>query len=169
MTQVILNSLVIIIAILSVFRITILIKRILKLNAIFNHAIVLIPLYHKKTWLFVLNFILLTFSAGVLLLAFITELYIIGSAIFIVLMSLIALVVTMITGKFAVLDSGIIVPYRFINFMHLYEYKIEDNKIFFCKDSKGYDTITAITPNLTFSKDNLAKLEYLLNKHINRP
>jgi len=168
MTQAILNSLAVTIAALTILWVVILIRRMLKLNVIFNHAIVLIPLYHKKTWLIILNTLLLLFAFAAVILGFLTRHYTIFTSLLTVILSLIALVTTMLAGKFAVLDSGIIVPFRFIDFMHLYEFKIEGNKIFFCRDNKGYDTISSITPNLTFSIENLSKLEYLLNKHINK-
>lgn len=168
MTQYFINIISIIIAGLTVIWTITLVKRVINLNVIFNHAIVLIPLYHKKTWLFIINIMFLCFLVGAVILGLVTRYYTFYGSVIVVLICLITLISSMIAAKFAVLDSGIIVPFRFIHFMHLYEYSIEDNKVFFCKDEKGYDTINSISPKLFFSLENLNKLEYLLKKHVNK-
>lgn len=143
------------------------IKRMIKLNSLFNNGMVLIPLYLKKTGFIALNTILLFFTAASIVTAIASDRYILFGCAALICLCLIALVSIILASRFAVLDCGIIVPFRFIDYMHLYDYRIEDNTIFFFRDEKGFDALSAVTPKLRFPEEHLPKLEYLLKKHIN--
>ncbi len=166
MKEQIIDIIAIMIAGLTVFWTGSHIKKLIKLNALFNNGMVLIPLYLKKTWYLVLNTFLLFLLVGSILVAIALGQYILFGCIALVCLCLIALVSTRLATRFAVLDCGIIAPFRFIDYMHLYEYKIEDNTVFFCRDEKGFDSISAVTPKLRFAPEHLPKLEYILKKHI---
>lgn len=165
MKEQIIDVIAILLAGLTVFWTGSHIKKLIKLNALFNNGMVLIPLYLKKTWFLILNTIFLTLTGFAVLAAIITGHYILFGCIVLMLLCLIALISAMIASRFAVLDCGIIVPFRFIDYMHLFEYQIEDNTVFFCRDEKGFDSLSSVTPRLRFSPEHLAKLEYLLKKH----
>ena len=62
-----------------------------------------------------------------------------------------ALTIKMMTCRFAVLDCGIVTPFRYINWLHLYEYSIRMAK-FFLEHEDGYDTIRAHFPRLSSTK-----------------
>ncbi|MDI9486405.1 MAG: hypothetical protein QM214_00605 [Bacillota bacterium] len=136
-----------------------------RLKQKYNNAIILIPLYYNRVWhvLLLVTYVLLIVVA--LILMFMTRLYIIFCSITFILIMFSALLIKMMTCRFAVLDGGIVTPFRYINWLHLYEYKIEGNRVFFYKDENGYDTIRAISPRLSFDEANISKLEFLLNRH----
>ena len=107
----------------------------------YKAAIILIPLYYTKVW----HIMLLVIYVSLIVVAFIfmltTRLYVIFSSIIVILIMFSALTIKMMTCRFAVLDCGIVTPFRYINWLHLYEYSIKDGKVFFYKDEDGYDTI----------------------------
>jgi len=168
MEEQIIDVIAIVVAGLTVFWTGSHIKKLIKLNALFNNGMVLIPLYLKKTWYLVLNTFLLFLFGGAVLVAIASGQHILYGCIALTCLCLIALVSTMLASRFAVLDCGIIVPFRFIDYMHLYEYKIEDNTVFFCRDEKGFDSLAAVSPKLRFSPEHLSKLEYILKKHTSK-
>ena len=109
----------------------------------YKAAIILIPLYYTKVW----HIMLLVIYVSLIVVAFIfmltTRLYVIFSSIIVILIMFSALTIKMMTCRFAVLDCGIVTPFRYINWLHLYEYSIKLN--LFSKDEDGYDTIRAIS------------------------
>lgn len=131
----------------------------------YKAAIILIPLYYTKAWhiLLVSAYLILVITAVVLMIT--THMYIIFASIIIILAMFTSLTIKMMTCRFAVLDCGIVTPFRYINWLHLYEYRIEHGRVFFYIDEDGYDTIRAISPRLSFDEANTAKLEFLLNRH----
>lgn len=168
MEQQIYDSIAVVLAAMSVFWVGSHIKRMIRLNSLFNNGMVLIPLYLKKTWYLIINTILLCLTGFAIIAALATRHYIMYGCAALICLCLVALLSVVIASRFAVLDCGIIVPFRFIDYLHLYEYKIEDNTIFFFKDEKGFDSLSAVTPKLRFSEEHLPKLEYLLKKHSNK-
>lgn len=152
-------------AVASIIFCSIAMYKIRQLKLKYKAAIILIPLYHRKIWyIFSLVLLAILLFLSILFIA-ITKMYVIFCSIIISISMIIALLIRMMTCRFAVLDCGIVSPFRYIDWLHLYEYKIENNKVFFYKDEEGYDTINAISPKLSFDKANLNKLEFLLNKH----
>lgn len=165
-TQWILNVVFIAIAALSVVLCSFAMKRVRTLKLRYKAAIILIPLHYNKLWemvavvgLFALAFL------SVLGMIFVEQ-YIIFVSIAVSTIMPAALMIKMMSARFGVLDCGIIVPFRFIDWLHLYDYRIiKGNKVFFFRDSEGYDTIRAISPKLSFDESNLGKLQFLLNKN----
>ena len=131
----------------------------------YKAAIILIPLYYTKVWHIMLFVIYVSLIVVAFIFMLTTRLYVIFSSIIVILIMFSALTIKMMTCRFAVLDCGIVTPFRYINWLHLYEYSIKDGKVFFYKDEDGYDTIRAISPRLSFDEANTAKLEFLLNRH----
>lgn len=140
-------------------------RKIKQLKLKYKTAIILIPLYYTKVWHIMLLGIYLTLIIVSLILMFATAQYIVFCSIITILIMFSAVAIKMLTCRFAVLDCGIVTPFRFINWLHLYEYKIKKGKVFFYKDADGYDTIRAISPRLSFDEANSEKLEFLLNSH----
>ena len=166
MKEIIINGLFILLAVISVAMSARAIIRLINLNKRFNTAIVLIPLYKKSKWPIAgVVFMVICVLIDIIVMLVLKQ-YIPCIAVAIALLSLIALFVTMITTKCAVLDSGIAVPYRFIEWTTFYDYSIIDgNTIFFCGDEQGFDTISSATHKLRFDEANLDKLTFILNKH----
>ena len=145
--------------------------KLVRLNGRFKNAIVLIPLYKKYKWQWVMPFLM-----GGCLIADIVYLslsdsaadYMVGAALMVIIVMLSVIMAMMMLTKCAVLDAGIVVPYRFIEWTELYDYKIEDSTIFFMGDANGFDTLGAATTKLTFDVANAEKLQFILEKHKNR-
>ncbi|MFW5780750.1 MAG: hypothetical protein ACOCWI_04805 [Bacillota bacterium] len=139
--------------------------KIRRLKQKYRSAIILIPLYYNRIWHILLLVVYVFLIAVAFILMFMTQLYIIFCSIIFILIMFSALLIKMMTCRFAVLDCGIVTPFRYINWLHLYDYKIENDKIFFYKDENGYDTIRAISPRLSFDEANTNKLKFLLKRH----
>ena len=165
MIDVIIMALSIAIAIITVVWSTLIILKIVKLKKHFNKAIVIVPLYKRSKWTH--------FSVCLLGVCLITDIvfmavlkaYLVCSCILVILVSLIVLLVFMMTLKCAILDSGIIIPYKFIHWSTFYDYGIENDTIFICGDKKGFDTFTAASTRLTFDEINKEKIVQMLEQY----
>lgn len=140
-------------------------QKLTKLKKHYRTALILIPLYYNKTWEYIAVAGLTVMGVICVVAMIITTQYIIFSSVLVFIIMVIILMVKMLTCRFAVLDSGIVTPFRYIDWLHLYDYKIEDGKVFFFRDEDGYDTIRAISPRLSFDSANKEKLEFLLSKN----
>ncbi len=165
MEDLIIDVIFIISALIAVALSLLAMRKINQLKFKYKTAIVLIPLYYTKVWHIMLLGIYLALIVISFALMITTTKYIVFVSIMVILIMFSAVAVKMLTCRFAVLDCGIVTPFRFINWLHLYEYKIKNNKVFFYKDADGYDTIRAISPRLSFDEANKEKLEFLLNSH----
>lgn len=150
------------IAIVSLIWSIVAIKKLLDLKKSFNKDIVLVPLFKRSKWTY--------FSIGLLACAFIADLvltivleeYLIGGCVLVIIASLFALLLVINSLKFAVLETGILMPYKYVTWQQFYDYKVEGNTIFFCGDKKGFDTMFAATTRLTFDVKLKEKLVALL-------
>lgn len=139
--------------------------KIFKLRARFNAAIVLIPLYKRSEWLIaaiVLVSIAMLFD--IVFMVFYSY-YLFAASLMFICVNILILLITMVKTKCAVLDSGIVVPFRFIDWTHFYDYSVEDNTVFFCGEENGADTLNGATGKLRFDPANAEKLNYILSKH----
>lgn len=140
-------------------------QKVRKLKSNYKAAIILIPLTYNKIWEVVAVLLFAVLALASIVGMILTKEYIIFAAVLVVIISLCWLMIKMMTCRFAVLDSGIVTPFRYIDWLHLYDYRIEGNKVFFFRDAEGYDTIRAISPRLSFDEANRGKLEFLLTKN----
>lgn len=165
MSEFIINLLFILVAIASIVFCSRAMYKVRQLKLKYRAAIILIPLYYSKGWhiLMLSLYIILIITAIALMIT--TKLYVIFASLIVILVMFSILVIKMLTCRFAVLDSGIVTPFRYINWLHLYEFEIEKGKVFFYRDEDGYDTTRAISPKLSFDEANTGKLEFLLNRH----
>lgn len=165
MSELIIDLLFILVALASIVFCSRAMYKVRQLKQKYRAAIVLIPLYYTKAWHITMVVVYVAFIVTAIVLMFTTKLYVIFSSIIVILIMFTILVIKMLTCRFAVLDCGIVTPFRYINWLHLYEFKIEDGKVFFYKDEDGYDTTRAISPKLCFDEANTSKLEFLLDRH----
>lgn len=165
MSEIIIESLTILTALAAIVLCSLAMYKVRQLKLKYKAAIILIPLYYTKVWHIILLAVFVILIVVSIILMITTTLYIIFCSIIVILAMFSALIVKMMTCRFAVLDCGIVTPFRYINWLHLYEYKIDKGKIFFYKDEDGYDTIRAISPWLSFDEANTEKLKFLLNRH----
>lgn len=146
-------------------------RKLARLNARFKNAIVLIPLYKRYKWQFVMPALMLAVLIGDIVymaLAKAPSDYMVGAGLIVIVVMLSAVMAMMMLTKCAVLDSGIVVPYRFIEWTEPYDYKIEGTSIIFMGDAEGFDTLGAATTRLSFDDANSDKLKFILERHRNR-
>lgn len=140
-------------------------RKLIKLQSKFKQSIVLVPLYRRKFSL-IFGFVMLLCCDVFCAYYFIQENYaILFICLVIVSTSFMVLTIFMFQFKFAIMDKGILVPYRFIEWHHLYDYYIEGFTVSFGGNAKGQDTLTANTPPLKFNVADLEKLKYVLAKN----
>ena len=141
------------------------IRKLIALNRRFSAGIVLIPLYKRSKWP--------VFALTVLGICLVTDIVVMAVAghyapcisILIIIACLGAVLIIMMRTQCAVLDSGVIVPFRFIDWAHFCEYEIDGSTIFFCGDKNGFDTVNSATTKLNFDEANKDKLVYILDKY----
>lgn len=165
MIDIIIMAISISIAVITAVWSTFIIVKIIILKKEFNKAIVLVPLYKRSKWTyFSVSLLGACLIADIVFLA-VLQAYLICGCILVIIASLTVLLIIMMTLKCAVLDTGIVVPYRFIEWTHFYDYKVEGNTIFFCGDKKGFDTMSSASTRLTFDEINKEKLVQLLDQY----
>ncbi len=165
MIDIIITSLAISIAVITAVWSSLIIVKIVKLKKQFNQAVVLVPLYKRSKWTYFSVCLLgLCLVADIVFMA-VLKAYLVCSCILVIIVSLIVLLVFMMTLKCAVLDKGIVIPYRFIEWPVFYDYSIEGDTIFFCGDKNGFDTMTAASTRLTFDDVNKDKLINILEQY----
>ena len=158
----------IVIPILAAFIVVLCLWRLRKLYVLqksFRHSIVLIPLYKGRNTLF---FGLVFFAACDLVCAYF--LVVIGSVfiylyLMIIFTSCLVTCIGMLLSRHAVTDSGIVIPYRFIEWHNLYDYYVDGCTVIFSGNVKGQITLISTTLPMKFNQDDLGKLEYILNKN----
>lgn len=151
--------------IVSIILVTRAIIKMKKLNNKFNRAIVLIPLYKRNYRIFTALGVLFALL-GVSIYAVSTfEEKLFYATIIVILLSVMAFSVARLYFKCGILDIGIIVPYKFMDFTCKFEYIFDEDGIVFYKDKNGYDTLNCVTESLRFDKNNLEKLKYVLKGH----
>ena len=144
-----------------------LICKLLSIKKRFNTSVVLVPIYARSKWpYFIASFLFVCTIVDVVLMA-ILKAYVVGACVLVVTLSLIALVILMITFRCAVLDKGIVIQYKFIEWSNFYDYKIKDDTIIFCGDKNGFDTLTASTTKFVFDEKNKEKLIQILEQYKN--
>lgn len=144
-------------------------KKLIALNRRYKRAIVLIPLYKRSKWpIFALSLLGLCLVGDIVYMIVKPGDWILTLSVLVIIGMLASVLVVMILTKCAVLDSGAIVPFRFIEWARFYDYRIEGTTIFFIGDDRGFDTMGAATCKLDFDEANLDKLKFILEKYKNR-
>lgn len=154
----------------AVIIIAICVMKILELKKVqeeLNSAIVLVPLFKKHT--------LITIALGILSVVTIVSIVIIFTYGYVIAMlclcatsiSLIALMITLSRAKFAVLDSGVLLPYKFVEWSELYDYILneKENSVMFTGDSHGRYTLSSTSIMMSFNSVDRKKLEQILSKN----
>ncbi len=153
------------IAIISVVWSIVCIKKILDLKKQFNKAIIVVPLYKRSKWTHFSVVVLGICLIADIVFMIVFEAYLICACVIVSIIALAALLIIMMTLKCAVLDTGVVIPYKYIDWANLYDYGIEGNAIFFCGDKKGFDTMSSASTKLVFDEKNFEKLKLILNQY----
>lgn len=169
MIDLIIDIFFVLLAALSVAWGAVVLKKLIALNRRFKRAIVLIPLYKRSKWpIFALCILALCLTGDIVYMALIPGDWLLTLSVLVIIGMLASILAMMIVTKCAVLDSGVVVPYRFIEWARLYDFRIEGTTILFFGNDKGFDTMGAATVKLDFDEANLEKLKFILDKYKNR-
>lgn len=143
------------------------IRELKKVQEELNSAIVLVPLFKNHVML-TIGLGLLTSLLIVALFVLFTQGYVIAMlGLIITLISLIILFVNLFASKFAVLDSGVLLPYKFVEWSKLYDYIIDEkeNSVMFTGDSHGRYTLSSTSIMMKYNPADLKKLQQILSKN----
>lgn len=146
------------------------IRYLIRLRNRLNTSIILIPLYKNKISLIVaafLIFILIIIDIIAIAIS-LGNIYTLVNLL-IMLFFIFALLLTMMTQRFAVIDIGIIAPYRYIDWIEFSDYGIEGNTVYFTGDKYGFKSLSSTTIKLSFNREDLNKLELILSRNKNKP
>ena len=123
---------------------------------------ILVPLYKRRTASLVMAMVFFIASIAGVVLAVITGLVVIFISISVCAFSACNIMVVMGSVRFAVVDAGVLVPYRFIAWHELYDYYLDGNQIIFSGDSHGRRTLTSTTIKMRFNEQDGHKLNIVL-------
>ena len=163
----IINVISIVLAVITVIWTAYSLWKLFKLNKTYIEGKVVARLHKRSKWpYFGLGFLGLCLVADILIISLI-GFYAIAASFMVIIISLMVLFVFMLRLKCAVLETGIIVPYKFIDWSHLFDYSInkDEKTVFFCGNKQGFDTVFAATTRLCFEQDDLDDLVHILNHH----
>lgn len=134
-----------------------------KVQQALNSAIVLVPLYKRKVALFISLLIVLLLMLTSVALAVVYG-YVLESVCLVTgEVAVFCMLIAMTSCKFAVLDTGVLLPYRFLPWSKMGDYVIEGESIMFTGRDGRY-TLSSTSVKLTFNTSDKAKLEKILSK-----
>ncbi|MFI3228699.1 MAG: hypothetical protein R3Y23_00855 [Bacillota bacterium] len=165
MIELVFNIIFILIAVGAIVGVCFAMKKIAKLKKRFKQAIVLVPLYKTSKFPAIGIGVFSAIIIAALVLMIIIGYYIVCLCIIAMSASVIVLFSSMKMVRCAVLDIGVVVPYKFIDWSNFCDYEIENDTIFFVGDSKGNDTLASATQRLLFEAENKEKLAFILSKY----
>ncbi len=84
--------------------------------------------------------------------------------LFVALIAIFILLIYVTIQRFAVTDSGIIVPCRFIDWLEFCDFEIDGSSVYFTGDKNGFYSLTSTTIKMSFNPSDLNKLEIILTK-----
>ncbi|MBR7111279.1 MAG: hypothetical protein IKC83_05320 [Clostridia bacterium] len=132
-----------------------------------NSAIVLVPLFKNRIVLTVGIGLLVSLLIGAFYLLFTVGYVIAMLGLIVMLISIIWLFCNLFVAKFAVLDSGVLLPYKFVEWSKLYDYILDEkeNSVMFTGDSHGRYTLSSTSIMMKYNPADLKKLQQILAKN----
>ncbi len=159
--------------VLPIVAVAVLVICVLKIRALkavqgaLNSAIVLVPLFKKR--------IVITIGIAIMTVVVISAFYVIFTFGYVVpMLSFVVMAVSLIflffelsTAKFAVLDSGVLLPYKFVEWSELYDYILDqkENSVMFTGNSYGRYTLSSTSIMMKYNSADYKKLEQILSKN----
>lgn len=134
-----------------------------KVQRALNMAIVLVPLYKKRIALVVASLIDVILMVLSVILAVLYGCVVEAICLLVSEFAVLCILTAMISCKFAVLDNGVLLPYRFVAWSEFCDYVIDNESIVFTGRDGRY-TISSTSVKLTFNPSDKAKLEKILLK-----
>ena len=160
------NIRMILLPIVSVALVVIAIFKILQLKKVqqaLNSAIVLVPLYKRKISLIIASTVVLLLMVASIVLAVVFG-YILESVCLLTCeVGVLCMLIAMMSCKYAVLDNGVLLPYKFITWSEFGDYVIEGDSVMFTGRNGRY-TLSSTSVKLRFNPKDVAKLEKILSK-----
>lgn len=154
-----------VIALLSVFLTIKKTLRLIEAKSHLDNAMIMVPLYKNNFWIVFVGCLVTLLGLGGVIYGALCEGVELFVCLFVICLSVTAIALQMATFRTAIIDSGVVVPYRFISWHELYDYIIVGNKIVFSGDKHGRSTLSSTTIELLFNPADLTKLQIILEKN----
>ena len=139
--------------------------KLLRLSRYFRRSMILVPLYKRRTLATLLSAVFFGSAVVSVVLALLTGLLLIFISLAVIAFSVFCLLTVMASVRFAVVDAGVLVPYRFIAWHELYDYYLDGNQIIFSGDTHGRRTLTSTTVKMRFNVQDVHKLNIVLQQN----
>ena len=136
--------------------------KLVRFQRYFRKSMILVPLYKNRTRCLVSAAIFFLMALGSVALAIISGHILTFAALTLICFSAFCLFTVMGTVRFAVVDAGVLVPYRFIAWHELYDYYLEGQNIIFSGDRHGRRTLNSTTVKMRFNAQDGHKLNIVL-------
>ena len=128
-------------------------------------SVVLVPLYKSKISLIIGEIIILTLLIITIIDMASASILYVHINLIIMLVSVFALLMALIMQRFAVIDTGVIVPYRYIDWIAFSDFEIEGKTVYFTGDKDGFSSLVSTTVRLSFNTSDLNKLQLVLTRN----
>ena len=161
LASVVLPVVAVIMAIISVAKVS----KLAKLKRYFRKSMILVPLYKNRMLAFVFSMLFFIVAVASVLLAVSTGQVLIFVSLAVCALSSFWLVSGMGSVRFAVVDAGVLIPYRFIPWHELYDYYLDENVIIFSGDRHGRRTLSSTTIKMRFNTQDAHKLRLVLQQN----
>ena len=136
--------------------------KLIRLRYHFQKSMILVPLYRNRARTISLAALLFLAAIGSVVMAFLSGLFVIFISAALAAFSGFFLLAVMSSVRFAVVDAGVVVPYRFIAWHELYDYYLNGHEIVFSGDSHGRRTLASTTIRMRFNVQDGHKLHIVL-------
>lgn len=151
-----------VIAVLTALIVAVKSTRLLRLQRYFRRSMILVPLYKRRTLTVLLSAVFFVLAIGSVATGLLTGQILIFVSLAVIAFSAFCMLTVMGSVRFAVVDAGVLVPYRFIAWHELYDYYLDGNQIIFSGDTHGRRTLTSTTVKMRFNAQDGHKLNIVL-------
>lgn len=158
LASVILPVVAVVLAVISVVKA----RRLTRLKRHFRKSMILVPLYKNRALALAFSVIFFLIAIACAFSAITSGQVLVFASLTVCALSAFWLVTVMGTVRFAVVDAGVLVPYRFIAWHELYDYYLDGNEITFSGDSHGRRTLSSTTIKMRFNVQDEHKLHIVL-------
>ncbi len=166
MIELIINIVFGLLALTSVVWGAFVLKKLVGLVRLYKSSDVTVPLYPRFKWhIPILVLLGAALIADIVYLILSPSDYIIAVSLMVIIGMIAAVVGLMMKVKCGVTDSGVIMPYRFISWDKLGDYRIDGDSVFFMGNAAGFDTMEAATAKLGVVGTDIEKLSKVLEEH----
>lgn len=139
--------------------------KLIGLQKYFHSAMILVPLYKNRSLSLFFAVICFIAFGGAVALAVLVGYFAVTVSFAVIAFSSAILFAVASSVRYAIVDAGVLVPYRFIAWHELYDYYLDDGTIIFSGDRHGRQTLSSTTFRLGYNVQDEHKLELILRQN----